>query len=47
MSLVICLTFRPILKLVSITKIMTFSLGAGRIGLFENRLKAVDLLLQK
>lgn len=41
-SLVICLAFRPISKLVSITKITALSLGAGSEGLFENLLKAVD-----
>lgn len=46
-SLVICLAFRPISKLVSITKITALSLGAGSEGLFENLLKAVDLLLQR
>lgn len=46
-SLVIYLTFRPILKLVSITKIMALSLGAERVGPFENLLKAIDPLLQK
>lgn len=46
-SLVIYLTFRPILKLVSITKIMALSLGAERVGPLENLLKAIDPLLQK
>lgn len=46
-SLVICLAFRPISKLVSITNLMALHLGAGRVGLLENLLKAVDPLLQK
>lgn len=46
-SLVICLAFRPISNLVSITKITALNTGAGSEGLFENLLKAVDPLLQK
>lgn len=46
-SLVTCLAFRLISKLVLIIKIMVLNLRAGRIGPLENLLKAIYLLLQK
>lgn len=46
-SLVTCLAFRLISKLVFSIKIMVLNLRAGRIGPLENLLKAIYLLLQK